>query len=462
MARDVNKIKADFDASLLKLGKINDAIAANIENKKQFSMQVIGRLARINQQIQELANKIKVLKTELDNLRGTVTTNDATIKDKDKEIEDLKKKLNDLVHQLVASKDELKMVKETCEREKQQLQQSIAHTEAQLQNVTQQVDMLTAERDALKQELANRGDPGAHAKAIEDLNNQHAQQIQQQQEQHRNAINDLMEKKNQELAAATAESHRLAEELRQKTEELQQLQRANATQIQELQDRITALTNQQTTLTNQITALQQQVQALTEENEDLIQRIIAATRAISDASNSLRQISDNDPAQFNQDELDKSFAEIEASIQAISNSLSGNPPRGPRVPRAPRGMNPATIITVKDIKNADIQFSLEEIMDELRAKAGRVSGIDKYEIALQAIRAATTPQEVVDILKTNNIIFKNDAMMGGRRRKTKTRKNKKTRKIQKGGFTYNFKSKRRSLTQSISKDVARGRKSKKH
>ena len=160
--------------------------------------------------------------------------------------------------------------------------------------------------------------------------------------------------------------------------------------------------------------------------------------------------------------MDKSFAEIEASIQAISNSLSGNPPRGPRVPRAPRGMNPATIITVKDIKNADVQFSLEEIMDELRAKAGRVAGVDKYEIALQAIRAATTPQEVVDILKTNNIIFKNDAMMGGRRRKTKTRKNKKTRKIQKGGFTYNFKTKRRSLTQSISKDVARGRKSKKH
>ena len=70
----------------------------------------------------------------------------------------------------------------------------------------------------------------------------------------------------------------------------------------------------------QITALQQQVQSLTAENDELIQRIIAATRAISDATNSLRQISDNDPTQFNLDDLDRSFAEIEASIQAISNS----------------------------------------------------------------------------------------------------------------------------------------------
>ena len=274
-----------------------------------------------------------------------------------------------------------------------------------------------------------------------------------------------MEKKNQELAAAATESHRLAEELRQKTEELQQVQRDNATQVQELQDRITALTNQQTALTNQITGLQQQVQALTAENDELIQRIIAATQAISVASDSLRQISDNDPTQFNQDELDRSFAEIEASIQAISNSLSGNAPplngnvRGPRVAR---GMDPATVITVKDNKNADLTFTLQQILDELRAKAGRVAGIDKYETALNAVRAATTPQEVVDILRANNITFKNGGMMGGKRKNKTRRKNKKTRKYQKGGFTYNLNSKRRSLTQSISKDVARGRKSKKH
>jgi predicted nucleic acid-binding Zn-ribbon protein len=464
MARNVNKIKADFDASLQRLGKINDAIAANIENKKQFSRQIIDRLSRINQQIQELANKIKGLKSELDNLRGTVTTNDTTIRDKDREIQDLKTNLNDLSHQLVASKDELKMVKDNYQREKQQLQQAVAHTEAQLQNATQQVNALTVERDALKQELANRGDPGAHAKAIEDLNNQHTQQLQQQQEQHRNALNDLMEKKNQELAAATAESHRLAEELRQKTEELQQVQRDNATQIQQLQDRITALTTEKENLTNQITALQQQVQALTAENDELIQRIIAATQAISVASDSLRQISDNDPTQFNQDDLDRSFAEIEASIQAISNSLSGNAPLNNNVrgPRVARGMDPATVITVKDNRNADLKFTLQQILDELRAKAGRVAGVDKYETALTAVRAATTPQEVVDILVRNNISFKNGAMMGGRRRINKTRKNKKTRKIQKGGFTYKLNSKRRSLTQSMSKDVARGRKSKKH
>lgn len=469
MARDVNKIKADFEASLQRLGKINDAIAANIENKKQFSRQIIDRLGKINQQIQELANKIKGLKSELDNLKGTVTTNDANIRDKDREIQDLKTTLNDLMQQIITSKEELKTYKETYEKEKQQLQQSVAHTEAQLQNVTQQVNTLTAERDALRQELAARGDPGAHAKAIEDLNNEHAQQLQLQQEQHRNAINDLMEKKNQELAAATAESHRLAEELRQKTEELQQVQRDNATQVQELQDRITALNNQQAALTNQITTLEQQVQALTAENDELIQRIVAATQAISVASDSLRQISDNDPTQFNQDELDRSFAEIESSIQAISNSLSGNAPlnnnnnnnnnRGARGARGIMSLN--TIITVKDNKNADLTFTLQQILDELNSKAKRVAGVDKYEIALTDIRAATTPQEVVDILRANNITFKNGGMMGGRR-KTKTRKNKKTRKIQKGGFTYNLNSKRKSLTQSVSKDVARGRKSKKH
>ena len=112
MARNVNQIKADFDASLAKLGKINDAIAANIENKKQFSRQIVDRLSRINQQIQELANKIKGLKSELDNLRGTVTTNDESIKQKDREIQDLKANLNDLVKQLSVANDELKMVKD--------------------------------------------------------------------------------------------------------------------------------------------------------------------------------------------------------------------------------------------------------------------------------------------------------------------------------------------------------------
>lgn len=477
------KVKEDFDASLQRLGEINNAIAANIENKKQFSRQIIERLTRVNQQIQALADKIKGLKTELDNLKGVVTGNTSDIGNKEKEIQALKAQIETLTQEKAKAEADLAQLRDTFQKEKEQLERGAADAEAQLRNVSDQVNTLTTERDALKAELAGRGDPADHAKAIEDLTNQHAAQTQAQQAQHQQELDqqkqDLQKQiqdKDNEIAQAIAEAHRLAAELATANQKILDL----GVQMQELtgrtQQQITELTTERDNLAAQIAGLQQQIQALTDENTDLIQRIMAATRAISVATDSLRQISDNDPTQFNQEEVERTFTEIEASIQAISNSLSGSSLSGSSAPgsSAPRasisgrkaGMDPNTNITVKDNKNADITFTLKQLMEELRVKGGRVAGIDKYETALTAIRAATTPQEVVDILRTNNIAFKNGAMMGGRktrRRGRKTRRGRRTRKNgQRGGFIYKSHTKRRSLTQSVSKDVARGRKSKKH
>jgi predicted nucleic acid-binding Zn-ribbon protein len=473
------KVKEDFDASLQRLGEINNAIAANIENKKQFSRQIIERLSNVNKKIQELADKIKGLKAELDNLKGVVTGNTSDIGNKDKEIQALKAQIVTLDQEKTKAEGDLAQLRDTFQKEKEQLERGAADAEAQLRNVSDQVNALTAERDALKAELAGRGDPADHAKAIEDLTNQHAAQTQAQQAQHQQELDqqkqDLQKQiqdKDNEIAQAIAESHRLAAELATANQQILDL----GIQMQELtgrtQQQIADLTTERDNLAAQIAGLQQQIQVLTDENADLIQRIMAATRAISEATDSLRQISDNDPTQFNQEEVERSFAEIEASIQAISNSLSGSPAppqipvQKPSISGRKAGMDPNTNITVKDNKNADITFTLKQLMEELRVKAGRVAGIDKYETALTAIRAATTPQEVVDILRTNNIAFKNGAMMGGRktrRRGRKTRRGRRTRKNgQRGGFIYKSHTKRRSLTQSVSKDVARGRKSKKH
>ena len=486
MAKPSNQIKADFEASLRKLGLINDAIAKNIENKRDFSRLIIDRLGRINQLIQELAGKIKMLKDELANLKGRVASNVTEIDDKNREMRDLARELQEMTLRNNEAREAYKVLSDNSQKEKQQLQQALSHTETQLQTTNGLVTRLTAERDALQQELTNRGDPNAHAQEIQNLTDAHGQNVQQQQEQHRLAINDLMEKKNRELEVATAESQRLTEELRLLNVQIHDTQEQHAEQLRQIQLTVQQLTAEKTALTAQIQDLQTQIQTLTDENNDLIQRIIAATRAISDATNNLRQITDNDPAQFNQDEINETFANLEASIQAISNSLSGNGPQNNNnnnnnnsssSSRSSKIVLPLdTMITVKDNKNNDLTFTLDQIMIELRTKASRVAGIDKYETAVNAIKSATTPQEVAAILSKNNIIFKNGAMMGGKynktknikRRKNKTRKNKtrknktiknKTRfKRQKGGFIYSSNTKRKPLSNSFSKDMARGHK----
>jgi DNA repair exonuclease SbcCD ATPase subunit len=482
MAKPSNQIKADFEASLRKFGLINDALAKNIENKRDFSRLIIDRLGRINQLIQELAGKIKMLKDELANLKGRVASNVTEIDDKNREMQDLARALQEMTLRNNEAREAYKVLSDNSQKEKQQLQQALSHTETQLQTTNGLVTRLTAERDALQQELTNRGDPNAHAQEIQNLTDAHGQNVQQQQEQHRLAINDLMEKKNRELEVATAESQRLTEELRLLNVQIHDTQEQHAEQLRQIQLTVQQLTAEKNALTTQIQDLQTQIQTLTDENNDLIQRIIAATRAISDATNNLRQITDNDPAQFNQDEINETFANLEASIQAISNSLSGNGPQNNNnnnnnnnsssSSRSSKIVLPLdTMITVKDNKNNDLTFTLDQIMIELRSKGSRVAGIDKYETASNAIKSATTPQEVAAILAKNNIIFKNGAMMGGKynktknikRRKNKTRKNKtiknKTRfKRQKGGFIYSSNTKRKPLSNSFSKDIARGRK----
>jgi hypothetical protein len=64
--------------------------------------------------------------------------------------------------------------------------------------------------------------------------------------------------------------------------------------------------------------------------------------------------------------------------------------------------------------------------------------IKKYADAIPQVRAATTPAEITQILRSNSINYKNGNMMGGKR-------TKKLRK-QKGGFVYRANTKRRSLS----------------
>ena len=251
------------------------------------------------------------------------------------------------------------------------------------------------------------------------------------------------------------------------------------------------------TANGKITALQAQTDALTAENADLLGRIQAATATINEATQNLQQLSD--PANYNEAELARAFAEIDDSIREVSNALDdanpadqparppmsknlmdllapparpnpfeepgnaapapGNqaqaqaPPQAQTQPqtrtqaRAAKAVNNDTVITLTNFNDkSQFNMTVGEIVDALRKKAGTSP---KHAEALKDVYAARTTDAVVAALA--GLTIKNNRITGGKRSKTK--KNKK----QKGGFKYSNKAKRASF--GISRSTASNRKS---
>ena len=276
------------------------------------------------------------------------------------------------------------------------------------------------------------------------MTDQHTQALQQKDEQLKlqQEENDVKIKQLQdEIVAKEAELNKTITDVGN-----------NATQ---LQAQIEQLTKEKQEKDNQIAQLQAQITALQNENQDLVNRIIAATQAISDATNRLREL--DDPASFNEAELDAKFQELEASVQQISNAIQGNP-----VPnnQASGNLAPAQNRWPPDtpINYRGQNLILGNIINSLQNKPQKdrnTNGPSKYAIALKRVNEAHTPEEVFQALNSSGVDAKNGGIYGGKKTK-KTKKHRKQRK-QKGGYTYKLNSKRRSISTASIKKSSSGR-----
>jgi chromosome segregation ATPase len=252
--------------------------------------------------------------------------------------------------------------------------------------------------------------------------NEKNQQIIQQLQQQEQVLNQKQEENISQMNA-------LNDQIVAKDEEISKLKQDTGAKAVELQKTVDTLTQQ--TQDNQITIqqLKQQLESLKLENDDLVQRIIAATQAIMEATSKLETL--NDPSSFDEAGLEQAFAEVEKSIQEISNAIQGNSKALP---------------SVRDVLNP--QQKLETLLEQLKVKQQSDptnANVNNAIAQLEELKLKPNfdSKEITTIFQNNNIEFRNNQITktGG-----KTKKNRRYKKTQKGGFTYKKNAKRKSFS----------------
>jgi len=431
--------KQEFEQSLQRLAQVNTAIDANLRGKQEFSARIIQRLSAINDKVKQLGDAIRALKEQLTNLQAQAAANNTHIEDIGTEVNGLRGQIAQLTDQRDKAVTELDQIKKQYQTDVQDFQKRIDDCEEKLRQLTDQNVAITQQRDALDAQLKQTGDVGrAHAEELKKLTDQHIQELQQKDEQLRlqqEANNMAIKQLQDEIAAKEAELNKTITDVGN-----------NAT---ELQAQIAQLNREKQEKDNQIAQLQGDITALQTENQDLINRIIAATQAITEATDRLREL--NDPAAFNETELDAKFQELEASVQQISNAIQGNPVANNQA-SGNQASGQVRLPVDTQINFNGQQLTLGLIMSQLRTKPQKdrnTDGPSKYALAINAVSKAQTPEEVIQALQSLSVGAKNGAIFGGK-------KTKKRRK-QKGGYTYKANSKRKSITTASIMPTGRGR-----
>ena len=424
------KFLQDFDDSLQKLSQLNNVIVANTQSKQDYSQAIIKNLKAINEKIKGLLDKVTQLKTQVTGLQGQVNDNTSGISNKEAQLTQLQQKISQLTAENTASENNLNELTVQSAADVAAAQKKIDEYEQKLAGLTHQNAAIQTEVDALKKAAEGTGGLAAQ---IDEITKQNAAQLQQIHDENNAKIADLQN------------------QINQKDTEIARLTQDSTGNTAQLNAQIAQQQAAMTDLQNQLAVLQKQIEDLKAENGNLIQRIIAATTAINNATQNLQQLSD--PTSYNQAELAQAFEEIEKSIQDISNALQGSAPApgpGPEPGPGPsRGSNNPDI-HLQNMNKTPFTLKQRQLIDILKEKPQKDNNTNdprKYAIALRAIQRAKNENEVLDALK--DIDIKNNTVMGGKKHKNQKHKTKKNRK-QKGGFKYSNKAKRTSFIVSPS------------
>jgi len=238
-----------FDESLRRLNEINAAIAKNTENKRKFTGDVLSKLQALHERIKEIVGKIATIKQKIVELQGLVNQNNSGVQAKEGELNTLKQQLAVLTTERNELTTQLDQVRKDGVARETALQQQINDSEAQLRALTNTNAELTntkntieAELNALRTDVANKGDAKSQA---------HAQELQNLTEQHRAAI--------EQLNAQIADNQRQIAENERQIQELTNQHGAKDAQSQDLVNRNTELENRNRDLETRVNALQEQL-----------------------------------------------------------------------------------------------------------------------------------------------------------------------------------------------------------
>ena len=433
----------NFQRSMDRLEGLNDRIRTGLQNKSDFSANLLARLRQINEQIRGLADKITRLKQRLDALQLQVDGNTGSITDKDTQIQQLTQQVRELEDQRNQLQTQLRDIQLKSGEDLAVMQSRIDDSEARIRSLTDENKALTEHVRALDAELAGRGD----------IQTQHAAELKSQADAFAAQAEETMRQNEEEKA-------RLRDEIRANVERLQEREQELARAQATIAENNARIDQSQAELREQIRVLTEQVATLTGQNADLTGRIEAATVAINQASDNLEQLINAFPNAQSTEEFRALFDEITQSIQELDHLIEGNgmplqpppPPPGmpPAVPGSPPvspvspvaarrrpqpALDPNTMISVPVAGGANIEVRYSKVIDDLNNKRT----IKKYAVALPQVRAATTPDEVAQALRANGIYYQPSGNMKGGRKTKKLRK-------QKGGFVYKVNTKRRSLS----------------
>jgi chromosome segregation ATPase len=415
----------DFQNSMNTLNGMNQKIQDSLRQKQEFSDRLVARLRDINVRIKDLAGQIGQLRANLDALQGQVTNNTGSINGKDRQIAELTRRITDLEAERKQFATQLYDIQKKNGEEQGVLQQQINNAEAQIRKLTGENAALQNQANALTKELASRGDlQGQHAEELRKQTEEFQQQFEKQEAANKLQIDALMKM----IGDGDTRINALQKELQARTDEVE----GHVKNINETQAKTQA----------EIAQLNQQIVDLRTENDDLIQRIIAATQAIRQATENLELLTKSVPDGATEDVVNKLFDEIQKSIQNISGMLQGN--ASAAAASAP-ALNLDEVIEIPQVGMPPIRSEVRNILQELDRKSSQSGNVQKYINALQQLREpGVTAADIARILRSNNIDYKNNRIMGGKN-------SKKYRKKQKGGFRYNNHSKRRSISSKTSR-----------
>jgi chromosome segregation ATPase len=426
-----NQFLIEFQKSLDKLVGVRQNIQASVQMREKFSNDLKQSLTQINGRLKDLASKIINLKNSIDTLQNQVQSNTTSIDDKSQQLEALQQQIIQLENERKNAIEQFNKDKIDLQGKIDQKQQQIDELESQLRDLTTQKDslenqkvVLDNEKNALRSELENKGQiQGERAEQITMQSEESLQRLQQQQTELTKKIDDCEAKIND-----------LEQQLKSKEEELTKINQDNI-----IQQNATAESTQN---------LQQQIESLTKQNEDLIQRIIQTTQIINESADEFDTILKSVPNAQTQEEVNELLKQIEESIENISNALQG---QGQQQSEANK-LNFNTPINILDFQgNFSTTISKSELLKLLNKNDKALSkynpsASNKYREAVEYINnlQSTNPEDITNYLKEKRIVVnknKTIPILGGR----KTKKIRKQKKKQKGGFTYNTNSKRKSI-----------------
>lgn len=417
----------DFQNSMDKLSLINQKVQASLQQKKDFSDKLVNKLKEVNSKIQGLATQINQLRDNLDKLKGQVNSNSGSINDKDKQIADLNKNIYNLENEKKQLSQQLENFQKKCNDEKIAIQGKIDNDEALIRKLTEDNNTLKMQADSLTKELAGKGDTQSqHADELKKQTDEFQKQFSLQEQANKKQIDELM-------------AH-----IQQSDNQILDLQKLLKEKTDEAASHAKTIDNNANNVQTNIAQLNKDIENLKAENDSLINKIKDATVAIGKAVENLELLSNSVPNSQTEKYIDKLFQEIEFSLQNISGAIQGQ--SSPSSNISSNSINTNTPLNLPQIGGPQIQTTVSNIINELNKKISQPNSGVKYTDALKQIKQpGVTINDIPTILSRNNIAFKNNQIMGGKKIKTA----KKHRKY-KGGYTYKN-TKRKTITSKLVK-----------